>query len=83
MLGFVILAVLFVAIGWYVFKDMNTPLVKTVKTTAQKVEAAVEKVADVNKDGVVSTADVKAAATKVKTVAKKVTTRKPRKKKEV
>lgn len=83
MLGFVILAVLFVAIAWYVVKDMNTPLVKTFKNTAEKVETVVEKVADVNKDGVVNVADAKAAATKVKTVAKKVTTRKPRKKKEV
>ncbi len=62
---------------------MNTPLVKTVKTTAQKVETAVEKVVDVNKDGVVSVADVKAAATKVKTAAKKATAKKPRKKKEL
>jgi len=82
MLGLVILVVLFAGIAWYVFKDMNTPLVKTVKATAQKVETAVEKVADVNKDGVVSVADVKAAATKVKTAAKKVA-KKPRKKKEV
>jgi|NOAtaT_6_FD_contig_51_3245010_length_752_multi_3_in_0_out_0_2 phage-related protein len=83
MLGFILILALFVAIAWYVIKDMNTPLVKTVKTTAQKVEDTVEKVVDVNKDGVVNVADVKAAATKVKSVAKKVTTRKPRKKKDV
>lgn len=83
MLGFILILVLFAAIAWYVIKDMNTPLTKTVKTTAQKVETAVEKVVDVNKDGDVNVADVKEVVTKVKTTAKKVTTRKPRKKKEL
>lgn len=83
MLGLVLIVALCVAIAWYVIKDMNTPLVKTAKTTAQKVETAVEKVVDVNKDGVVNVADVKAAATKVKTAAKKATAKKPRKKKEL
>jgi len=71
------IGVLFVVgvIVWYVIKDMNEPLASKLSTAAHKVEdkveAVVEKVADVNKDGVVNLADAKAAGKKVKITATK------------
>ena len=61
-------------IAWFVIKDMNQPLADKLATAAKKVEdkveAVVEKVADVNKDGVVNIADAKIIANKTKKAAK-------------
>lgn len=63
-------------IMWFVIKDMNEPLADKLSKTAHKVEtkveAVVEKVADVNKDGVVNLADAKAVGKKAKITATKV-----------
>jgi hypothetical protein len=62
-------------IAWFVIKDMNKPLAEKISTTAHKVEdkveAVVEKVADLNKDGKVNLADAKIVAKKTKQVADK------------
>lgn len=64
-----------VVVAWFVVKDMNQPLADKIATTANKVEdkveAVVEKVADLNKDGKVNLADAKIVAKKTKQVADK------------
>lgn len=73
LLSVIIVAAL--AIAWFVVKDMNKPLAEKITTTVHKVEdkveAVVEKVADVNKDGKVDIADAKIVGKKTKQVADK------------
>lgn len=75
MLGFIILGILFVAIAWYVFKDMNTPLAQKITTAVKSVESktksAIIETVDLNNDNKVSVEDVKVAVKKVKKTAAK------------